>query len=170
MKSVIHIFSVLSMILFGALEAKAEDAVKWRVYQNETWNFSLEYPPDWTVETMLTNVGKPHHVVKEKIAFTGPAGPMICLDVWTNDKGMKLMEWFRAYQAGMLSSGVKIPNSPNAVAAGEKAIRLYNPQHQACDQLIHVFEKQGRFFRLEYRITDDRKSDPVVEHMLSSFK
>ena len=146
------------------------EAIRWEVYTDEVWDFSIEYPTEWSVETQLENSGKPDYVIKKKIAFTGPEGPMIILDLWSNDRNLRIMEWYYAYAANLTTQEAVVPEVPNAEVGCGEAIQFYNPQHQSADQLVAVFRKDSLYFRLEYRISDQGQCEDVFQYMLASFK
>ncbi len=163
----VFILLTISFLLINSVTSSGSDM---QMYTSDKWGFSMEYPESWNVQTILENRGKPDYVIKEKLGFTGPGGPMIVLDIWTNEKGMGLYEWFEAYHTGVFSDAAEIPEAPNFEVAKREAISIYNPQNQACNQQVTYFTTGELIFRLEYRITDGKDSMSVYNHMLKTFE
>ncbi|MBN2055651.1 hypothetical protein JW905_12050 [bacterium] len=171
MKLEVYVFVVVLLACLPSVAGSVDlSHVDWQVYQDEAWGFSLEYPADWKMLVRLENFGKPSFVIKKKIEFTGPGGPMVIMDLWTNDEALELMNWYEVNYAGLMSSELQKPESPDRMVGGEPAIRMLNPQGQACTQSITLFQRGNLVFSLEYRVTDDFASLPVIEHMLATFK
>lgn len=160
----------LVLILVNTSGQAADSQQTWKRYQDEAWKFSLEIPESWTVERKFVNTGQPEHVIKKKVMFVGPAGPMVVLDLWTNDSALPLMDWFYLYGVKLLSAEAALPSKPNYRVGDREAIQITNPQHQSPPQLITIFAKDNLVFRLEYRVSDDWKSRPVIQHILDTFK
>lgn len=146
---------------------------EWKTYQNEKWGYSLEYPGDWEVNTVLKNFDRPEHVVKELVVFKNPDGiPMILVDLWTNVSQSSLLDWFMSIQKPILSEDVALPDGANTEVCGFPAIEIENPQYQACDEFITLFlaKEEQLVFRFTYRVCDDSETMPIYKNMLSTFE
>jgi len=149
------------------------DTSDWKTYRNEKWGYSVEYPGDWEVNTVLTNFDRPEDVVKELVAFKSPDGiPTILVDLWTNDSQSSLLDWFMKIQKPVLSEGVSLPDGANTEVSGFPAIEIENPQYRACDEFVTLFlAKDGQLvFRFTYRVYDNFKTIPIYKNMLSTFE
>lgn len=188
---VLSVMAIIIAIALFAVSHKVEGGIKteqaiieepssshdplseWNIYQNDKWGYSLEYPGDWQVKTVLTNFNKPEHVVKELVAFKSPDEiPMILVDLWTNVSQSSLLDWFIKIQKPILSEGVALPDGANTEVSGFPAIEIENPQSHACDEFVTLFlaKEEQLVFRFTYRVCDDFETMPIYKNMLSTFK
>ena len=158
------------LLLIGLSMLTSHAAASAELYQDAQWGYRLEVPADWSTKVVLVNEGKPPYVIKQKTFFTGPGGPAIVLDLWTNDDGLSLEQWFEKHRKLLIPEQAEVPAGPNGLIGDRPIIRIRNPQQQACDQLLTFFARGGLIFRLEYRITDGLAAEPIYQQMLSSFR
>lgn len=90
----------------------------WKVYTDDKWGYSVQYPPDWTARLALNSTGGPEYVVQRRVTLVGPEYAQVDIDVYKNQSNLSLLEWGDTYQQPLLPVKVQLPRQANARIAG----------------------------------------------------
>lgn len=153
----------------GSSPARSRDWT-WQPYHNEEWGFSCDLPEECELETLVRNPGTPDYVIKEKIAVTAPGGPRIYLDIWTNERGLPLMEWYRDNFAGLITRASTTPGAVNGMINGSLSLIIINNQQQSNNHLVTIIGKGTRVFSFTYLVSDRLNAKDLYDRLLASFR
>jgi surface antigen len=150
----------------------ADDTSEWQTYTDADYEFSVRYPQEWNASiTLQHGPERPEYVIRRRVTFYGPEHAVINIDVWDNESGLGLMEWFNDHQRPFLSEEEEIPSRPNAEVAGVPAVLVVEPHSaQAPGRVSTVLQKHPVTFRVEYIASDGGSFQDLYKHVLSSFE
>ncbi len=102
----------------------------WLLFQNNVWKYSINYPPNWTAATVLTNSSaSAMNVIRQRDELTGLSNAFVSIDVWQKSPATNLINWVNANQGQMLAfAEVTIPAATNAVIGGQPALIIAQPE------------------------------------------
>lgn len=137
----------------------------WQRYTDQDYEFSLEYPVGWKVETTIQQIAsfpEPSAIIKRQ-TFTGPEG-LIDLDVWLAN-GRDFGSWLKWYEA----TRDKLPLSqPNATIAGQAAVAFVD-KGVVVDMLAVFWSDEKYVYRLWYTVSRNERGLQAYWHILDTF-
>jgi surface antigen len=129
------------------------DQPQWASYVDDRYGFAVEYPGTWTVSIPLTNDGRDPGIIERRTLFSAGRSVGVNIDIFSNEAGVGLEEWFDGYQAryvipdGPVQRGLLIAGEP-AIYSVESAEGPLPPRHTV------VLRHGGYVFRIEYQAND----------------
>lgn len=138
----------------------------WETYTDPDFDFRLEYPAGWEVETrekQPTPLIDDEAILKRIVFSSYPA--LVYLDVWLA-KGKSFKEWLEWYKETRLVD--EMLTEANATVAGLPAATFLQ-QHQR-DLMITYFSDGQHVYRLMNWMTDNPTHLDAYWHMLDTFK
>jgi len=174
-KSIILV-TLLALLLSGssspAKAALAEPApADWLLFQNNTWKYSINHPPNWTAATVLTNSSaSPLSIIRQRDELTGVAGAAVSIDVWQKSPSTDLISWVSVNQGQMLAfAEVTVPATTNAVISGQPALIIGQPESGMSHGLLMAYiDAADRVLLVQYIAGDRGSALSVFETMLDS--
>lgn len=175
----VFILTVLLAILISASGSPGAAAAAppqsapadWLLFQNNTWKYSINYPPNWTAAAEFTNSSsRPLDVIRQRDVLTGISGASVSIDVWQKSSATNLIAWLNANQRQMLEfAAVTIPSAPNAVIAGQPAVIVAQAESGMSPGMMMAYiNAADRVLLVQYIAGDYGSALPVFETMLDS--
>jgi surface antigen len=143
----------------------------WLLFQNNTWQYSIHYPPNWTAAAVLTNSSaSAMNVIRQRDELTGLAGAFVSIDVWQKSPATNLISWVNNNQGQMLAfAEVTIPAATNAVISGQPALIIAQPESGMSPGLMMAYiDAADRVLLVQYIAGDRGSALNVFETMLDS--
>ena len=143
----------------------------WVLHSDPEYQFSICYPSTgWRATIALENDDKPEHVIRRRTAFLGPQRSEIHIDVWAEESGLTLTEWFDTYQRPYLRDDSMVFSRGISVA-GVPAILAIEPQNEVSPaRVMAVLEADSTIYRLTYSASDAGLGVDTYRRMLRSFE
>lgn len=143
----------------------------WPLFQNNTWKYSINYPPNWTAATVLTNSSaSAMNVIRQRDELTGLANAFVSIDVWQKSPATNLISWVNSNQGQMLAfAEVTIPSATNAVIGGQPALIIAQPESGMSPGLMMAYiDAADRVLLVQYIAGDQGSALDVFETMLDT--
>jgi subtilisin family serine protease len=145
--------------------------LQWPVYVNETWGYSIAYPPTWEIQVVITNRNdRPAYVIRQRVALLGPMGSEVTIDVWQKETDTELMEWIDENQRQFLElGGVELPPTTNAIVGSQDALVVSQPGGCMSPQIFFAYvDAVDRVLLIQYTAHDEGKALDIYRAMLAS--
>jgi surface antigen len=143
----------------------------WLLFQNNIWKYSINYPPNWTAATVLTNSSaSAMNVIRQRDELTGLSGAFVSIDVWQKSPSTDLLSWVNINQSQLLAfAEVSIPAATNAVIGGQPALIIGQPESGMSPGLMMAYiDAADRVLLVQYIAGDHGTALDVFETILDS--
>lgn len=143
----------------------SQPVVDWQSYEDPEYDFVLEYPTEWEVETTIQqSVPFPDtEAIIKRLSFRGSEGA-VDLDLWLAN-GYDLEEWLAWY----VETRRELPaNQVNSSVAGQPAV-MFVENNVTVDLLTTFFSDGEYVYRLWYTVSKNPQGVQVYWRMLDTF-
>ncbi|MBL1128625.1 MAG: CHAP domain-containing protein [Chloroflexi bacterium] len=147
------------------MSSDPQPRVNWQTYQDSEYDFVLEFPVEWEVETTIhqSMPFSDSSAIVKRLSFRGNEGA-IDLDLWLAN-GYNLEEWLTWY----METRRELPvDELNSSVAGQSAV-VFVESNVTVDLLTTFFSDGKYVYRLWYTITQNPQGVYVYWHMLDTF-
>ena len=180
------------LILSGCENAATQAGEEWKVYRNDMYGYSFEYPSDCTLGPLpgdckkkppeerspeclcylnaenpgSVSLGK-HHGEADKLTLAGLFVSHHDTPVFNPPPGKELVPWFNENFAERYE---EFPAEPNMEIDGIQAMRIYSPQSPMAPSFEDIyFIKNDILFQINLLDVDDNYNRELYDQLLSTF-
>jgi uncharacterized repeat protein (TIGR01451 family) len=145
----------------------AQDETQWEVYQNSEYDFSVEYPINWSIDIIPTQTEENFSKREMIIRFSKDPFSSIHIDIINTFDDVE--KWFVEYE--LPTKGTPIEPQKDLRINGINAIYYFFPgdiSNHLLPRHVSILKHEEYIFRIEYLVADDNDYLAIYKRILGS--